>query len=135
MNQGVLAYSLAAVVPAVLATGLCVSLCSIQLPDGGLMQAGQPSGLYLPVPGLTNIPVMSAPSSEARIQATEVKTTEDTQSFAPKHVWLAGYFPQIEDMAVRGAQAVIDGIAYDLLAGETDSQNQTTRISIRSSNL
>lgn len=134
MNQS-LAYEFAAVVPAVLATGLCDSLCTIQLPDGILIGAGQPSGNFLSVAGLINLVVMSAPMSEARIQADEVKSLDDIQTFAPRHVWLAGFYPTIESLATQGAQAVIDGVAYDLMGGEADSQFRTTRIAIRSSGL
>lgn len=134
MNQG-LAYEFLAVVPAVLATGLCDSLVSIQLPDGVLIDAGQPSGTYVPVAGLQNLVVMSAPMSEARIEAIENKSEDEVQSFAPRHVWVAGFYPQIEALAAQGAQAVIDGVAVDLLGSEADSQFQTTRLSVRTSGL
>lgn len=132
MNQS-LSYEFAAVVPAVLATGLCDSFCTIQLPDGILTDAGQPSGVFAPVAGLVGLIVMSAPQTDARIQAAEVKSIENIQTFSPRHVWLAGYYPIIEGLVTQGAQAVIDGTAYDLLGAEADSQFRTTRIAIRSS--
>lgn len=134
MNQS-LAYEFAAVVPAVLATGLCDSLCSIQLPDGVLIGAGQPSGNYIAIAGLTNLVVVSAPESEARIQANENRTIDEVQSFAPRHVWVAGFYPQIETLAAQGAQAVIDGTTFDLMGAEADSQFHTTRLSVRTSGL
>lgn len=130
MNQS-LSYEFAAVVPAVRATGITPSLCTIQQPDGNLIDAGQPSGNFVNVPGLVNLVCMSAPMSEARLQATDVRALEDIQSFVPHHVWLAGYYPQIQSYAENGAQAVIDGKTYLLLGAETDSQMQTTRLSIR----
>jgi hypothetical protein len=130
-----LAYEFAAVVPMVLETGLCDSLCAIQLPDGVLIGAGQPSGNYIAVAGLTNLVVISAPMSEARIQANENKSEDEVQSFAPRHVWVAGFYPQIETLAAQGAQAFIDGTAFDLIGAEADSQFQTTRLSVRTSGL
>ena len=134
LNQG-FGYELAAVVPTVLATGLCDSFCTIQLPDGALIGAGQPSGIYDNVGGLVDIPVISAPLNEVRIQSQEIRRLEDIQLFSPRHVWLAGYFPIIEPMCSQGARAVINGVAYDLMGAEADSQLRTTRISIRTSAL
>lgn len=134
MNQS-LSVDFSGVVPAVIEAGLPVSLCTIQIPDGGFVDAGQPSGYYLPVAGLVNLICMSAPMSDARIQATEEKQLEDIQSFAPRHVWLAGYYPTIQDYATQGAQAVIDGVVYDLLGSESDSQMRTTRLAVRTSGL
>lgn len=134
MNQS-LSYEFAAVVPAVIATGITDSLCTIQVPDGNLVDAGQPSGVFVNVAGLVNLVVMSAPLSELRLQANEVKQLEDIQSFAPRHVWLAGFYPTIQDYAEKGAQAVIDGAVFDLLGSEVDSQFQTTRIAVRTSGL
>ncbi len=135
MYQG-LGYELAAVVPTVLATGICKSLCTIQQPDGVLIDAGQPSGNYLDVPGLVNIVVLSAPLSELRLQASEQKALEDIQTFAPRHVWLAGYFPLLAGIGAEdGWQAVVDGTTFDLLGSECDSQTQTTRIAVRTSGM
>jgi hypothetical protein len=134
LNQS-LGYEFLAVVPEVLATGLCDSLCNINLPDGVLIDAGQPSGNWVAVAGLQNLVVISAPMSEARIQAMENKSEDEIQTFAPRHVWLAGYYPQIEGLTVQGAQAVIDGTQFDLLGAEADSQFQTTRLSVRTSGL
>lgn len=134
LNQG-LSYEFAAVVPAVLATGLPDSLCTIQLPDGFLIGAGQPSGVYNDVAGLVGLIVMSAPLNEARIEAAETKTLENVQVFSPRHVWLAGYYPQIEPLCAQGALAVIDGVAFDLMGSEADSQFRTTRIAVKTSAL
>lgn len=136
MNQNVLGYTMQAVVPAVLATGLCVSLCTIQQPDGVLIDAGQPSGNFVNCEGLVDMPCMSAPMSEARIQASEQKGLEDIQTFAPRHVWIAAWCPQLDDIGTTdGWQAVIDGVAFDLLGAESDSQSKSTRIAIRNSGL
>ena len=134
MNQ-TLAYEFLEVVPTVVATGLCNSLCTVQLPDGQLTGAGQPSGTFVNVSGLVNLTVMSAPMSEARIQATEMKELEDIQSFAPQQVWVAGFYPQVEGLAEKGAQVLLNGTAYDLMGAECDSQFQMTLLAIRNSGL
>jgi hypothetical protein len=128
-----LGYEFAAVVPAVLATGLCKSLCTIQLPDGILIGAGQPSGVFEDVAGLVGLIVMSAPLNETRLTSAETKSIDNVQVFSPRHVWLAGYYPQIEGLVGQGAIAVIDGTPMDLMGAEADSQFQTTRISVRTS--
>lgn len=134
MNQS-LSYEFEAVVPTVLATGIADSLCSIQLPSGILTGAGQPDGTFVAIDGLTDLVVMAAPQSDARIQSAEVKELDNIQVFSPLHVWLAGYYPQIGGYVIQGARAVINGVVYDLLGSETDSQFQTTRISVRSNGM
>ncbi len=129
VRQG-LGIALSQVVPAVLASGLARSFCTIQAPDGLLVDAGQPSGTFVDVAGLVGIKCMNAPHRDAGISAEEKKTDSDIQTFSPRHVWLAGYFPQLEDGVQFGWRAVIDGDIYDLLGCEADSQGYTTRISV-----
>lgn len=133
MNQGLMAYSIAAVMPAALATGLFVSLCTIQQPDGALIDAGQPSGNFVNVAGLVNLKCMDAPASDIRVQATEHKSVENIQNFSPMHVLLQGYYPQIETGVGKGWRALIDGVALDILGVESDSQRQMTRMEVRTS--
>lgn len=130
-----MAYSVAAVMPAALATGLFVSLCTIERPDGILIDAGQPSGNYVNVAGLVNLKCMDAPASDIRVQASEVKTLESIQDFSPQHVLLQGYYPQIEVGVGQGWRAVIDGVTLDILGVESDSQRQMTRMEVRTSAL
>lgn len=134
MNQS-LANIFTAVVPTVVNSGVVVSLCTIQLPDGVLIDAGQPSGNFVDTTDMVNIPCTSAPMAESRLQATEMRELEEIQTFAPRHVWLSGYYPQCQGYVQDGAIAVIDGVAYELLGSETDSQMQTTRISIKSTSV
>ena len=115
------------------ASPLFPSLCTIQYPDGLLVDAGQPSGNYVIV--LANIPCTAPPMSSARIMATEVKDLEDIQAFAPRHVLLNGYYPLIVAEVSDGWQAVIDGIVFDLLGAESDSQHQMTRLGVRTSGM
>jgi hypothetical protein len=135
MNQDVLGYTLDAVMPTALATGLFDSLCTIQQPDGVLIQAGQPSGNFINVAGLVNLPCMAPPKSDARVTATEVKTEQDIQSFSDLHVLLNAWYPQIEEGVADGWKAVIDGQQYDITGAESDSQGRMTRMVVRFSGL
>ena len=135
MMQG-LGYEMAAIPAAVIAEGLCPSLCTIRQPDGLLIDAGQPSGTYQDVDGLVDIPCMNAPMSEARMSATEIKKMSEIQAFNPRHVWLAGAYPSVASVGPKdGWIAVVDGSVYDLLGADIDSQGVTTRLSLRSSGL
>jgi hypothetical protein len=114
-----------------LASGLFVSRCSIMQPDGTLIDAGQPSGAYIPVGEMQNIPCTAAPTSDIRITANQQRTQDDIQAFAPLHVSLAGYYPTIKEGVSQGWIAVIDGSVYTLLGAESSSQGQITRLSVR----
>jgi hypothetical protein len=132
MNQG-LAYEIAAVMPVAFATGLFVSLCTIQMPDGTLGDTGAPSGTFVNVMGMVNIPCMDAPPSPGHIAATEVKALEEIAANAPRHILLNAYFAQLASPngVPDGWQAIIDGVVYDLLGAEADSQTQMTRLDVR----
>lgn len=112
-------------------TGIFVSLCTIQQPDGVLIEAGQPSGNYINVAGLVNIPCTAPPVSPVRLQATEVRAADDIQAFAPRHVLLSGFYPSIQQGVAEGWIAVIDGVTYTLMGAENDSQSRMTRLMVR----
>jgi hypothetical protein len=131
MNQSLLGYTLPEVMPAAIATGCFDSLCTIQAPDGILIDAGQPSGNYVNVAGLVNIPCMAPPMSEARLQATEIRAMDDIQAFAPLHVLLNAWYPQIKENVANGWIAIVDGEVLTLLGAESDSQRQMTRLAVR----
>jgi hypothetical protein len=131
MNQQSIAAGVAAVMPQALATGLFVSRCTIQQPDGNLIQAGQPSGTFVNVAGLVNIPCMAPPESSVRVTASEVKSIDNIQAFSELHILLNGYYPQIQQGVVNGWHAVVDGSALDILGTESDSQSQMTRMVVR----
>jgi hypothetical protein len=127
MNQSI-AYELDAVMPAAILTGLLSSLCTIQQPD--LAQDVDGSPLNLPatnVSGLVNIPCMDSVPSIARVQATEVKELADIMAKGLRHVLLNDWYPQI----LSRQWAVIDGVIYDILGVESDSQNQQTRLELQ----
>ena len=127
--------SVANVMAAAQRTGLFVSLCTIQQPDGVLIDAGQPSGNFIPVSGMVNIPCMAPPESTIRINASEVKSEANIQSFSELHILLSGWYPALEDGVSMGWRAVIDGQAFDLMGAESDSQGQMTRLVVRFSGL
>ena len=136
MNQSIL-YEIDAVMPAAVASGLFVSLCTIQQPDGVLTPAGSPSGTYTNVSGLVNVPCMDSVPSDARIQATEVKELADIMNKGLRHLLLNGYYPQIITPAIPDGQipsywrSIVDGVTYDILGVEHDSQNQMTRMEMQ----
>ena len=119
------------------ASGLFVSLCSIMQPDGVLIDAGQPSGNYIPVTGLQNIPCTAPPMSTVRLQAQEIRSMDDIQAMSPQHVLLSGWYPTIRLGVSQGWIAQIDGDTYILAPGltlmgaESDSQSQMTRLAVR----
>lgn len=113
--------------PQATATGLFVSLCTIQQPNITLDAAGAP--LYNPptnVPGMVDIPCMDEPPG-MRIQATEVKALAEIGAKLMRHVLLSGYYP----LVIPSMWAVVDGVTYDILGAESDSQNQQTRLELQ----
>jgi hypothetical protein len=124
MNQG-LGYEIAAVMPEALATGLFVSLATIQQPSGSFDSAGYPVGTWITV--LSDIPCMITPVTE-RVQAMEIKSIADTLAVSPRHVLLNALYPSI----ITAWRAVVDGEVLDILGVDHDSQSQMTRLEVRS---
>jgi len=127
MNQALIQRSIARVMPTALASGLFVSLCTIQQPDGLYVGSGQPSGNWINVSGLVDIPCMNAPESELRPTADEEKGELETTAFNLQHVLLDDYYPTIQ----TNWRAVIDGVAFDILGSESDSQRTQTRLKLQ----
>jgi hypothetical protein len=138
MYQG-LSYEIEQVMPQAIATGLFVSLCTIQNPDGTLDASGAPTGNFVPIPGLVAIPCTAPPTSDARIQATEAKSLDEILSFQLHHVLLNGYYEPLFPPVPRTAlQALIapasdptNTEAFEVMGFESDSQYQMTRIELR----
>lgn len=118
--------------PEAFATGLFVSLCTIQQPDGIVDPAGAPSNAFVDVAGLIGIPCMDAPIDNGSIAATEAKELEEIASKGFKHILLNGFYPQAtpDDQIPTNWRAVIDGVVYNILGVEHDSQNQMTRMEV-----
>jgi len=131
MNQS-LGLMLDQVMPMVRATGLLVSLCTIQVPSGADDAIGAPSGTYADVAGLINIPCTAPPEGIGTgISAAEMKELQYDSGIVPLHVLLDDWYPQIRDLWLAGARAVIDGTPFDLMGAESDSQMKMTRLKLR----
>ena len=134
MNS-VLDKAVSLVMPTAVASGRFKSFCTIQQPDGVLVDAGQPSGMFVDVPGLVKIRCMAPPESSVRITANEVKTQQNIQTFSDLHILLDGWYPLIETGVVNGWKAIIDGQQYDIMGAESSSQDMQTRMVVRFSGL
>lgn len=121
MYQG-LSQDIAAVMREAIASGIFVSLCTIQQPSGAFSPSGQPDGNYSDVIGLVNLPCMMAPES-----GIESKTPEQILAYDVRHVLLDGLYRGIQ----TGWRAVIDGEDFDVLSVDIDSQSQMTRMQVR----
>lgn len=130
MNQSVLP-SIAAVMPAVRASGLLVSLCTITVPpdsttfdEGG---APDPNVAYIDLAGHVDIPCMDAPiHTGGGGSVTEVKSMQDIQAVNLRIVVLDDYYPAI----IPDYRAVVDGVVYDIVNAENDSQRQYTHLTL-----
>lgn len=122
---------ISAVMLAVRATGLLVSLFTAQQPSGVLGATGAPDGVYSDVLGLVNIPCTAPPNAEARIQATEVKALSEIAAAEMHHVLLDSWYPTLDEGWRGGWRCKVDGVTYDIMGVEGDSQSQMTRVSVR----
>jgi hypothetical protein len=135
-----MSYDIAAVMPAALATGLFVSLVTMQQPTGAqttsgapLLSGGDSGDGWNNVAGMVNIPAMNAPESDARIRADQTKSIEMVEGIQLRHMLLGGYYPAIEENG--NWRAMVDGIAYDVRGVESDSQSQMTRLKLQISSI
>jgi hypothetical protein len=129
MNQS-LSYELDAVMPAVIATGLLVSLFTAQSPSTDLGGTGAPDGTYTNVLGLVDIPCTSPPASEGRILATEMKSVIEVVSSEFHHVLLDSWYPLLDAGWRQGWRCTIDGYTFDIKGVESDSQMKMTRVAV-----
>ena len=132
MYQGI-EYDLQAVNEEALASGLIVSLVTIQQPTGEqtadgspLMTGGDSGDGWNNVAGLINLQCMNGPEADARIRAKTERQTEYIEAFQFRHLFLPGYFPQIQQF--DNWRAIVDGQAYDPIGVESDSQHTQTRL-------
>lgn len=126
-------YAVSQIMPQAQLAGTFVSLATFQSPD--LTQprgpTGNLSGLYSDVSGLESIPCMDAPPSLARIQATEVKDVAEIMSKGLRTVLLNKCFTDAPNWSGDGYRVTVDGILYDLLGAENDSQATQTRCNLQ----
>jgi hypothetical protein len=126
-----LAYPLSQLMPQAQLAGTFDSLATFQSPDAGQGPTGNPVGTFTNVAGLVNIPCMDAPPSILRVQATEVKAVSEIMSKGMRHMLLNKCFLDAPNWSGKGYRAVVDGIVYDLLGAENDSQNIQTRVDLQ----
>jgi hypothetical protein len=131
MQQG-FSYAIAKIMPLAVQTGLFVSLATFYQPVQTQGPTGNYLGTYTPVSGMTNIPCMDAPESIGRPTATEQKTDPNVLSESFRHVLLGGYYAFAGAAATPfGWQVNVDGVQYDLLGAEYDSQRTQTRLRLQ----
>lgn len=111
--------------------GTFASLATFQSPDSGQGSTGNPPGTYSNVAGLVNVPCMDAPPSMARIQATEVKEVAEILSKGLRSVLLNQCFTDAPNWSGKAYRVLVDGVAYDLLGAENDSQGVMTRCNLQ----
>lgn len=115
-------------------SGLLMSLCSIQVPDGSQGASGNPTNTWITWSGMpAGIQCMDAVTSNS-VQATEAKAIAEIESKAFRHVLLNGCYPQLYALKVSGAQVralITDPLGnvttYEVLGVEDDSQATQTR--------
>lgn len=106
------------------------SLCTIRRATGTLDSNGQPDldpASFVPVAGMISIRCMDAPEVLTRPDITdETKLVSMTLARKQRHVLLDGAF-----LVLQGDLATIDGIDYDVMSVEPDSQGITTRMAVQ----
>ncbi len=132
MNQS-LSYELDGIMPAVIATGLLVSLFTAQSPSAVLGGTGAPDGTYTNVLGLIDIACTSPPYAfgDTSIRADEMKSVPEIAAAGFHHTLLDGYYPLLNAGWRNGWRCLIDGTLFDILGVENDSQSKMTRVSVR----
>ena len=116
---------------AVEAAGLFSSTCTIQNPPATVDAQGNqdlnPLN-YTNATGLVAIKCMAAPLVIERPDAQDENAMAVyTKMRDQRRVLLNGHYPQI----TQKQQALIDGLYYDILAVESDSQGITTRLAVQ----
>ncbi len=132
MNQAI-SYELDGIMPAVIATGLLVSLFTAQYPSTVLGGTGAPDGTYTNVLGLVDIACTAPPYAfgDSSIRADEMKAVPEIAAAGFLHVLLDSVYPLLNAGWRGGWRCVIDGVNYDILGVESDSQGKMTRVSVR----
>ena len=132
MYQGI-EYDLQAVNEEALASGLIVSLVTIQQPTGEqtadgspLMTGGDSGDGWNNVAGLINLQCMNGPEADARIRAKTDRNVDYIEAFQFRHLFMPGYYPQIQQF--DNWRAIVDGQAYDPIGVECDSPRTQTRL-------
>lgn len=118
--------------PAAVATGLFRSLASFSAPPTTQGSTGNITGAYTPVTGLQSLACMDAPESFGDgIKATEAKEIERILAEGYRHVLLGAYYSALFYAAELGWRCTVDGVEYDLLSVESDSQRTQSRLRLQ----
>ena len=129
--QQTIDYAVSQIMPQAQLAGTFISLATFQSLDGGQGPTGNPPGTYTNVAGLVNIPCMDAPPSIARIQATEMKDVAEILSKGLRTVLLDTCFTGAPNWSANAYRVIVDGVVYDLLGAENDSQLTQTRCNLQ----
>jgi hypothetical protein len=133
MNQNQITAALQGIMPQAYAGGWFPSLATLQtlptLPQGPTGNAVATE--WTNVEGVVNIPCKDAPPSLARVQATEVKAVEEIMAKGLRHVLLNQCFTDAPNWAAMTARMIIDGLTYEVLGAENDSNLIQTRVDLQ----
>lgn len=103
------------------------SRCSIQSVNFTSSTSGQEiPGAGTDIEGLTDLECRMGPVSLGTPLDDEMRTQEITEGRTRRILWINGYYvPQIESSTM---QAVVDGVIFNIIAVESDSQKCYTRL-------
>jgi hypothetical protein len=142
MNQNFIENALAGVMPAVLATGLCVSLFTAQEPVPTQEANGAIAFDYVDVAGLVGLTCIAASQSPSSITATETRALEEITASELHEVIIPQYLPQLDNgwrgeaPDAKGAwicQISWNGVfnSYEIQGVGYDSQSQGTWVKVK----
>src|SRR5580700_5179114 len=131
MNQNALTYPLQRYQSYAYNEGLYPSLGTLQQMVQDQGPTGNPTGNWQNVAGVVNIPCGDAPPSVARVQATEMKDVAEIMAKGLRHVLLNQCFLDAPNWAGQQSRFTVDGITYEVLGAENDSQLTQTRLDLQ----
>lgn len=131
MNQQLIQTS--AVMPLARATGLFVSLATVQQATNtqdALGQVDLTNTGFATIAGCSLIPCMRAPYSINNPKADEKESPTMVESMNEFHVLLNDWYPQIPeaDASTGDLRVILDGVAHIICGVESDSQFTQTRL-------
>ena len=134
MNQS-LAYEFTQVTPQIALTGVQVSLCTILVRNAsggqpvtdsmGQVDTSIPD--YTVLPGHQNIPCQLAVNKLRPDEGGVIRRPEQYDTSGQRSLELNAYYPLI----LQQYLAQVDGTTYEVMAVESDSQKQITRLAVR----
>ena len=131
MNQNAITYPLQQYQSRAYDQGLFPSLGTLQQMVQDQGPTGNPTGNWQNVAGVVNIPCQDAPPSIARVQATEMKDVAEIMAKGLRHILLDRCFANATTWAGTGSRFTVDGITYEVLGAENDSQLSQTRLDLQ----